>query len=103
MLDRDPKVHSRHLTDAELKRVADYADKHGQTKTEIAFNLAVGTVRRAMRIHGVKPRKTGRPPEYTDSERRTWMAFKGSALAAAMHFGVGRNTILRERRNQRIS
>lgn len=96
MLDRDPKTYSRWLTEAELKLVASYASKHGETKAAELCNVATGTVRRAMRLNGVAAWKTGRPPTYTDAERRAWLNFKGSAQAASIHFGVGRSTILRE-------
>ena len=93
MLNRDPKVCARHLTKAELKQVALYADEFGQVRTAAEFNIATTTVRRALRLHKLKPWRNGRPKSYTEEERQAWRDYGKSRNQTAEHFGVARSTI----------
>lgn len=101
MLNRDPKVYSRRLTEAELKLVAEYGNLHGQLRTADKFNVSTATVRRALKLNGYATWPNGRPKDFTDDERQSWLKFKGSLAEAAGHFGVSESTIYRERHKQR--
>ena len=52
---------SRWLTAEELRYVAEHADRQGCEATQRTLNLSVTCVRRAMRLHGVKPWPIGHP------------------------------------------
>lgn len=86
-------LHIRHLTEKELKRIADYARNHTQTQTMAHFVVSNTTVVKAMRLFGIAKSPTGRPKKYTEKDYAKWRKFKGSLTEASRHFGVGRTTI----------
>jgi hypothetical protein len=67
----------RRLTSDEIKTVADFAAKTSQMSTCRHFNLSYTAVARAMRLHGVKPR---RPGNYTNAELENVLTPSGALV-----------------------
>lgn len=91
----NPQGRPREYSDDFLAKVAAHAQQKGKTATMWDFGISLTVVNEAMKKHRVKSWKNGRPKDFTEEERKSWVASGMNAADTARRFGICKSTILR--------